>query len=99
MMRFLLGLLLAARLTAAAAVQANEPPPGIAWQGEFVQGGMVIGMAQPGVMLKLGERSVPVARSEERRGGKGWVSTCRSRGEPSHKKKKHNNNARTKTQI
>jgi len=61
MMRFLLGLLVAAGLAAAADVQANEPPPGIAWQGEFVQGGLVIGMAQPGVTLKLGDRSVPVA--------------------------------------
>lgn len=61
MRRILLGLLIAAGLAAAADVRANEPPPGIAWQGEFVQGGMVIGMAQPGVALKLGDRSVPVA--------------------------------------
>lgn len=61
MRRILLGLLIAAGLAAAADVRANEPPPGIAWQGEFVQGGMVIGRAQPGVALKLGDRSVPVA--------------------------------------
>src|SRR3546814_12445871 len=30
-------------------------------------------------------------RSEERRGGQEWVSTCRSRWSPKHKKKKKNN--------
>lgn len=40
---------------------ANEPPPGLAWEGEFTQGGLVVGMAQPGVKLRLGERAVPVA--------------------------------------
>src|SRR3546814_12456739 len=30
------------------------------------------------------ERRVPVPRSEERRVGKGCVSTCRSRGSPDH---------------
>lgn len=42
-------------------LRANEPPPGLAWQGEFIQGGLVIGIAQPGVALQLGERPVPVA--------------------------------------
>src|SRR3546814_13235563 len=36
-----------------------------------------------------------VRRSEERRGGKECVSTCRSRGSPDHKQKKTN----TKTQL
>src|SRR3546814_17106013 len=30
-----------------------------------------------------------IARSEERRGGKEWVSTCRSRWSPYHQKKKN----------
>ena len=61
MIRFLLGLLLLAGLAIAPDLHANEPPPGIAWQGEFLQGGLVVGVAQPGVTLKLGERPVPVA--------------------------------------
>lgn len=54
-------LLLCLGLLVARSAVANEPPPGLAWQGDFVQGGMVVGVAQPGVRLKLGERSVPVA--------------------------------------
>ncbi len=61
MIRILFGLLLAAGLAFAPDLRANEPPPGIAWQGEFIQGGLVIGIAQPGVSLRLGERMVPVA--------------------------------------
>lgn len=45
----------------AGVARANEPPPGLAWDGEFVQGGLVIGVAQPGVKLRLGERAVPIA--------------------------------------
>jgi murein DD-endopeptidase MepM/ murein hydrolase activator NlpD len=41
---------------------ANEPPPGLSWAGDFSQGGMVIGVTQPGVTLKLGGRDVPVAK-------------------------------------
>jgi murein DD-endopeptidase MepM/ murein hydrolase activator NlpD len=60
MMRWLaLTLLL---LSGAALAQANQPPAGVSWQGDFSQGGLVIGMAQPGITLKLGERSVPVAK-------------------------------------
>ena len=40
---------------------ANEPPPGLTWQGDFSQGGLVIGSAPVGAMLMLGERKVPVA--------------------------------------
>lgn len=54
-------MLLVLGLLAVREVAANEPPPGIAWRGDFVQGGLVIGVAQPGVTLKLGERNVPVA--------------------------------------
>ncbi|WP_300303795.1 M23 family metallopeptidase [Ferrovibrio sp.] len=40
---------------------ANEPPPGLTWQGDFSQGGLVIGSAEPGLLIRLGERVVPVA--------------------------------------
>ncbi|HEX6958588.1 MAG TPA: M23 family metallopeptidase [Ferrovibrio sp.] len=45
----------------ASAARASEPPPGIAWQGDFIQGGLVIGVAQPGITLRLGGHAVPVA--------------------------------------
>ncbi len=41
---------------------ANEPPPGLSWTGDFSQGGLVVGMAQPGIALKLNGRDVPVAK-------------------------------------
>ncbi len=41
---------------------ANPPPPGLSWQGDFSQGGMVLGRAAPdllpGLQLRLGERLV-----------------------------------------
>ncbi len=43
------------------AAQDNAPPTGLDWQGDFSQGGLVIGVAQPGIALRLGERNVPVA--------------------------------------
>jgi len=41
---------------------ANDAPPGLNWKGDFSQGGLVIGMAQPGISLRLGGRDVPVAK-------------------------------------
>ncbi len=40
---------------------ANEPPPGLSWTGDFSQGGLVTGVAQPGITLKLNGRDIPVA--------------------------------------
>lgn len=59
MIRVILGLLLAVGIASSAA--AGEPPPGVAWQGDFVQGGLVIGTAQPGMTLRLGDHAVPIA--------------------------------------
>lgn len=42
--------------------QANEPPPGLTWAGDFSQGGLVTGVARPGVALRLNGREVPVAQ-------------------------------------
>lgn len=42
------------------AAGANEPPPGLAWDGDFVQGGLVVGTAQPGISLRLSGRMVPM---------------------------------------
>src|SRR3546814_13553568 len=39
------------------------------------------------------ERPFAAARSDERRGGKEWVSTCRSRWSPYHEKKQTNHTA------
>lgn len=58
MMRWLAAVLV---LLSGAAV-ANEAPAGLSWKGDFSQGGMVVGMAQPGITLKLGDRNVPVAK-------------------------------------
>lgn len=44
------------------AAAANEAPAGLSWIGDFSQGGLVIGVAQPGIVLKLGDRTVPVAQ-------------------------------------
>lgn len=60
MMRWLVVALML--LSGAALAQANQPPAGVNWKGDFSQGGLVIGMAQPGITLKLGERPVPVAK-------------------------------------
>src|SRR3546814_14477571 len=48
------------------------------------------GVAGPGPQAQVAVRVGPVAaaRSEARRGGNEWVSTCRSRGSPDHYKKK-----------
>lgn len=58
MMRWLMVLLLV--LSSAAA--ANDAPPGLSWKGDFSQGGMVTGVAQPGLRMTLGERPVPIAK-------------------------------------
>src|SRR3546814_12090743 len=44
--------------------------------------------AQPQVQFGYTPPPQPLVRSEERRVGKGWVSTCRSGWSPLHKKKK-----------
>lgn len=49
-------------LVMSGAAAANEPPPGLSWTGDFSQGGLVIGVAQPGLSLMLGERAVPAAK-------------------------------------
>src|SRR3546814_17460879 len=42
------------------------------------------------VTIAMQQRNQPVSlRSEERRVGKEWASTCRSRWSPCHEKKKH----------
>ncbi|MEK9969947.1 MAG: M23 family metallopeptidase [Ferrovibrio sp.] len=60
MTRWLAALLL---LLSGAASAANEAPPGLAWTGDFSQGGLVIGSTQPGTMLRLGGRDVPVMKN------------------------------------
>src|SRR3546814_11505228 len=45
-----------------------------------------------------GPTAVNLQRSEERRGGKDWVSTCRSRRSPALYNKKNRNNRRQHTQ-
>lgn len=45
----------------AGAALAQPVPAGIVWQGDFVQGGMVTGVAPAGSRLLLGERPVPLA--------------------------------------
>ncbi len=59
MRRLLLALLL---LFVPGLAKANEPPAGIEWRGDFSQGGLVIGKAQPGMLIKVGERVVPIGR-------------------------------------
>lgn len=61
MMRWLAALLLVLGSAGLQPSGANEPPPGLSWQGDFSQGGLVTGMARPGVALKLNGREVPVA--------------------------------------
>lgn len=61
MKRWLAACLLLLVGMAQAGALANEPPPGLTWQGDFSQGGLVIGQAEPGLQIKLGERIVPVA--------------------------------------
>jgi len=61
MMRWLAALLLLASWPAGA-VEANRAPAGLTWQGDFSQGGLVTGMAQPGLTLRLGGRNIPVAK-------------------------------------
>src|SRR3546814_21176278 len=45
-----------------------------------------------GVRLAKAGGIDPTLRSEERRVGKEWVSTCRSRWSPYHERKKYNTN-------
>jgi murein DD-endopeptidase MepM/ murein hydrolase activator NlpD len=61
MMRWLAALLLLAA-GAVNATEANRAPAGLTWQGDFSQGGLVVGVAQPGLALRLGGRDVPVAK-------------------------------------
>lgn len=62
MMRWLAALVLLAA-GAVHATEANRPPAGITWQGDFSQGGLVTGEAEPGLLIKLNERTVPVAKN------------------------------------
>lgn len=59
MMRWLAALVLLAAGPADAA-EANRAPAGLTWQGDFSQGGLVTGEAEPGILIKLNERIVPV---------------------------------------
>jgi murein DD-endopeptidase MepM/ murein hydrolase activator NlpD len=61
MMRWLAALLLVLGGAGLQPSRANEPPPGLSWQGDFSQGGLVTGLARPGAALKLNGREVPVA--------------------------------------
>ncbi len=61
MKRWLAACLLALAGVLPGAVRANDAPPGLTWQGDFSQGGLVIGQAEPGLQIRLGERPVPVA--------------------------------------
>src|SRR3990167_2432977 len=63
---FLLSLLLAAGLHA----ETRDLDHGIRLQGQFVQGGMVTGTAPAAVSVQFQNRTLPRARSEERRVGK-----------------------------
>src|SRR3546814_11345504 len=56
----------------------HEGVPGILQQ---------LAACQIGVMSSLRFRRPAADRSDERRGGQAWVSTCRSRWAPAHKKK------------
>lgn len=47
-------------LLAAPLLYAADPPSGLTWQGEFTQGGLVLGTAPAGTRMKLGDRDVPV---------------------------------------
>ncbi|QDO95807.1 M23 family metallopeptidase [Ferrovibrio terrae] len=62
MRRWLAVLLLMAAGNVTAA-EANEAPAGITWQGDFSQGGLVTGAAEPGILIKLNDRIVPVAKN------------------------------------
>ncbi|WP_341704019.1 M23 family metallopeptidase [Ferrovibrio sp.] len=44
---------------------ANEPPAGMSWRGDFIQGGMITGSVVPGTVLRLGDRPVPVGPNGE----------------------------------
>lgn len=59
MMRWLAALVLVAA-GAADGAEANRAPAGLTWQGDFSQGGLVTGEAEPGILIKLNERIVPV---------------------------------------
>lgn len=59
MMRWLTALVLLAA-GAVDAAEANRAPAGLTWQGDFSQGGLVTGEAEPGILIKLNERVVPV---------------------------------------
>lgn len=61
MMRWLIALLLLAA-GAVNTTEVNRAPAGLTWQGDFSQGGLVVGVAQPGLALRLGGRDVPVAK-------------------------------------
>src|SRR3546814_13727620 len=56
---------------------------------EAVAGEVSILKPQSAFYERFGSRGI--ARSEERRVGKGCVSQCRARGSPTHYKKKQNN--------
>lgn len=62
-MRFWLAALLLIAVGSVTAAEANQPPAGVTWQGDFSQGGMVTGTAEPGIQIKLNDRIVPVAKN------------------------------------
>src|SRR3546814_13838786 len=53
---------------------------------------------KPASVTSLNSRSVKKTRSEERRVGKEWVSTCRSREQTEHKKKQYRRATTHKTE-
>lgn len=60
MKRWLVAYLLVLLAGAAQAAETNRAPAGLIWQGDFSQGGLVTGEAEPGILIKLNERIVPV---------------------------------------
>ncbi len=60
MKRWLAAGLLVLLAGAAQAAEPNRAPAGLTWQGDFSQGGLVTGEAEPGILIKLNERIVPV---------------------------------------
>lgn len=64
MRHWLAALLLLVAGHAAHAAEPNQAPAGLTWQGDFSQGGLVTGMAaERGILIKLNDRVVPVAKN------------------------------------
>lgn len=62
-MRPWLAALLLMAVSGATAAEINQPPAGVTWHGDFSQGGLVTGAAEPGILIKLNDRIVPVAQN------------------------------------